>query len=221
MSSSFDHFPSVPDSPLLTDAHVVLASAHASCSSLRQAFVAAGREGQPNEHDQDLLRAMLAFATAGIDAMTKQIVADALAEIIGVQEGARAQFETFLKRRLSRDDGHEMMAKALAASDSRDQLIGALVGELTARSLQSREELSRVGAHFDVPTHEFISDPVALDAVFHARNQISHEMDIDLQGGLDRRERNYADMVSYANTVFRVARDLLREVDARLPVQVP
>jgi hypothetical protein len=108
------------------------------------------------------------------------------------------------------------MARALSSPDYRAHLLQALIADLTAGSLQSREELSRVGAHFGLPSRDFIANQDVLDIAFKVRNQITHEMDIDLEADLRRRHRHHADMVEYTNAVFEVGDRLLRRVDDML-----
>jgi hypothetical protein len=55
---------------------------------------------ESDEAQQDLLRAALLFAAAGVDSMVKQLIADALPAVIERSEGARAKLEDYVDRRL-------------------------------------------------------------------------------------------------------------------------
>jgi hypothetical protein len=59
--------------------------AHASAGSLLAGYNSLGKErgrGAPSDEQQDLLRAMLLLAGAGLDACTQQVVRDALPEVV-------------------------------------------------------------------------------------------------------------------------------------------
>ena len=69
-------------------------------------------------------------------------------------------------------------------------LIAELVGELTSQSLQSKDQVLRAASFFDIPSNALTPDIRLLDRIFQSRNQISHEMDVDLnQPNRNRRPR--------------------------------
>jgi len=73
--------PPPPGEPRCERAHKVICSAYASASSF--AHIYKDRvSGEPTDEDEDLLRAMLLFAGSGLDAMVKQLIADALPGVI-------------------------------------------------------------------------------------------------------------------------------------------
>jgi NADH dehydrogenase FAD-containing subunit len=59
-------------------------------------------KGTPTDEKQDLLRAMLIFATAGLDSMVKQLITDALPSVIEIDLGATAMFKKYVERRLEK-----------------------------------------------------------------------------------------------------------------------
>ncbi len=56
--------------------------------------------GMTTDEEQDLLRAMLVSAASGLDAMTKQLIREALPIIIQIGKEALAELEKFVTRRL-------------------------------------------------------------------------------------------------------------------------
>ena len=216
--SRFAHYPEKVRQPETLRAYAILSSAHASASSFLDAFDGAGTE-LDSDTREDLLRAMLIFAGAGLDSMAKQLVRDAMAQVIQLQDGARENLRDFVERRLRRDDPQavRLLAIALTSNQPRAELISELVDELTGGSLQSAEELSRLAAYFDVPTVELIPDFKLLSTIFAVRNQIAHELDADFsQDAGHRRPRERDEMVDYATELFRVAGKLLAAVEARV-----
>jgi hypothetical protein len=190
--------PARPTSSALVKSHSILERASESAESLFEAFatVRSARQahGTATDHEQDLLRAALIFAAAGLDAMVKQLVRDALHLVLAKDAGAHAQFAAFVLSRLRRLDPIDLrfLADSIAAPDPAKHLKIELTNELTASSLQSKDQLLRVAAYFAIPAAEISTDLNALKAVFEARNQIAHEMDILLgQPNRGRRQRRY------------------------------
>jgi hypothetical protein len=214
----FEHAPDEPANPPAKRGHAVLVSARTTAASLMTLHDSGDFE-EGSEVQQDLLRATLLLAAAGIDSMVKQLVHDALPSVIASKEGARARLEDFVDRRLRREDqsGMKLIAAALASNSSRASVVDALSRELRSSSLQSVEELSKAVAFFDIPTTDVIEDVPRLAEVFQARNQIAHEMDVDfLQEAGHRIPRDRDLVVGYVNLIFSTARAILTEVDTRL-----
>lgn len=165
------------------------------------------------------MRAMLTFASSGLDSMIKQLVRSALPAVIDLREGAQDKFQEFVERRLRRGDGpnYAFVAAVIADPNPRNHLLDGLVRELTSSSLQSVEEVLRVGSYFDIPSPNLISDPNAAKEIFAARNEIVHEMDIDFERpNRNRRPRRLQDMKDKTRALFEIAHRFLTEVNARL-----
>jgi hypothetical protein len=58
--------------------------------------------GAPTDEEQDLLRAMVVFAGAGLDSAVKQLASDGLLAATQRDLGANEQLKTFVQRRLGR-----------------------------------------------------------------------------------------------------------------------
>jgi hypothetical protein len=170
--------------------------------------------------EQDLLRAMLLFACSGLDAVVKQLVQDALEAVLDHDEGAQREFKKFAERRLKRTStGDErdrsaggqgffdasFLAELLVSFDPRSELVSALTMTLASDSLQSRDQLLKVAAHFALTKDEVMEDDKLTKEAFDARNQIAHEMDVDLESGEGRREREYDTMVRWSENIAQVS----------------
>ena len=224
MKSLFDHYPADETrSTLCEDAHFILCNAHDAASSFLDIFqkVRVGRSahGTPTDEEQDLLRAMLLFATAGLDSMVKQLVTDALPAVIGKDTGAAENFKQFVERRLEKNDrlDRKFLADIIADPDPRGRMLQILVKDLTSKSLQSSEQLLKTAAYFNIPSPNICKDIPGLTAIFDSRNQIAHEMDVDFaQTNRSRRPRARKTIFSSANTIFEVAAKFLENVDSKL-----
>lgn len=217
----FDCWPEAPSSHLAKDAHAILCYAHEAASSFLHIFETSrtGAQGSSTDEEQDLLRAMLTFASAGLDSMAKQLIKDALPTVIDRHEGAQTQFQQFAEKRLVGVDRLDarFLTLVLTGGNPRATLINELVRDLTAGSLQSKEALLRAAAYFAIPPDALTDHLPRLAGVFKSRNQIVHEMDMDFNHATrNRHTRPKKEMVDGTNELFRVARNMLREVDQRL-----
>jgi len=222
-STAFGEIPTQPVSEQCRDSHVILKatyqaadSFHTSFASIRDARTA---RGTPTDNEQDLLRACLVFAASGLDAVAKQLIGDALPSVIGTSPGAEQQFKTHVERQLKSDSDQlpSIVAAAISHANPRGHLIEGLQAHLTAGSLQSVEELMRVGAFFDIPSVDLVPNVEELKKAFTARNQIVHELDIDLsRSNRNRRSRTKQDLEGHALVVLETATRLLAQVDLKL-----
>lgn len=223
MSSLFGHYPSEPNCQQCRNAFTLLRNAHDTSGSFLEVFntTRKGRKarGASTDKDQDLLRAMLTFACAGLDSLVKQLIKDALPDVINCNEAAERTFRTDIERRIRRGEeiDHRLLADVLTQKKPRDRLIEILVSDLTSQSLQSKDQLLRVGSFFDIQSNSITNDPNGLARIFTARNQIVHEMDIDFSPtNRNRRSRTKQNMVAATNEIFRVSKVFLEEVDHKL-----
>ena len=71
--SRFQHYPNRPATEATQNAFTILCSTHNAASSFLDIFEATRRtrkaKGTPTDEEQNLLRAMLVFAGAGLDSM--------------------------------------------------------------------------------------------------------------------------------------------------------
>ena len=96
-------------------------------------------------------------------------------------------------------------------------MIDDLVRSLRASSLQSKDQLLKVAAHFNIPSNKLSTDLNLLKEIFDARNEVAHEMDIDFtQTNRSRRPRKKDSMIQFTTEIFRISKQCLAEVDALL-----
>jgi hypothetical protein len=219
----FKHHTSTPISLDCGTAHAILLNAHDAASSFLEIFgtIRTTRKavGMPTDEEQDLLRAMLVFASAGLDSMVKQLVRDVLPLIVECDAGATEMFKEYIERRLGMEEKHsrKFLADVLGDRNPRQRLMEQLLSDLTSESLQSTDQLLRVASYFNIPSRRITEDPKSLKEVFAVRNEIGHEMDIDFtQTNRSRRPRAKDKMVAYTNELFRVAAAFLSEADSKI-----
>lgn len=184
--------------------------------------------------EQDLLRAMLLFACSGLDAVVKQLIEDALECVLHHDDGAQREFQKFVERRLKKGGISEdqdrssasvfdarLMSELLVSFDPRTALISILRRHLTSDSLQSRDQLLKVAAHFALTREDIMSAPDVTKAAFEARNQIVHEMDIDLETGNQRRERDYPTLVRWSENIIAISAAFIDKVALKVASPSP
>ena len=222
MKNPLGSTPQKPKSDKLHKAHRILAGAYDAASHFLELFEnirESKGKGTSTDREQDLLRAMLVFTCAGLDSMLKQLVRDALESVIDCNDGAEVQFRSFVEKQLSRQGNPDskLLSELLTTGNPRSVLIGRLIDDLTSRSLQSKDEVLRAASYFDIARKEVASDLGKLEEIFHCRNQISHEMDIDFEpSNRNRRPRSRDDMIANTKAILQVAGKLLKAADKRL-----
>jgi hypothetical protein len=190
-----------------------------------------GSKGTSSHDEQDLLRAMLVFACSGLDAVVKQLINDALPAVIENDLGAQKEFQKFVERRLKKGiplDEKErapsgvqaldtvLLASLLTNQNPREALAKLLTASLTADSLQSRDQLLKVAAHFALTREQVISNDLVTKDAFKARNEIIHEMDVDLDGRKKRRQRTYDVMVGYSENMLSIGAQFITQVERKI-----
>lgn len=214
---------------LTANANTILAHARSTVGAFDRAFEAVRTsrgvtQGAPTDEEQDLLRAALVLAAAGLDSLTKYLIRDTITALLKTDANVRAQLEKFIQKRIQGtaevgeiSGGARFLAKILAAPSSRDQLIEEYIEDLTGGSLQSVDELFRAAKALGVDPAEVGVDARKLRPVFEARNQIIHELDIDLEGKRrKRRQRTKKSMLGDAEVLLGVGEKLIQNVAAKL-----
>lgn len=218
----FGSEPPQPAAGELHNAHLVLVHTRSTANSFLDAFqtrVKRRGRGAPTDQEYDLLRAMLVFACSGLDSTVKHAIREALPAVIDRVPRAEDNFRDFVQKQFSVEGRptNRLLATVLTADSPRRALVDHLVRDLTASSLQSKDQILRAGSFFDIPSRELIDDMELFDSVFRARNQIAHEMDIDFsQPRRNRAPRRRQDMVEYTTAVLDCAARFVGGVDLRL-----
>jgi hypothetical protein len=177
--------------------------------------------GMTTDNEQDLLRSMLVMAAAGLDATAKQLVQDTLSHLISFDDRARNSFEKFVARRLTADPGGtpvssglKLLAAALATPSPQIHLIKEYVNHLTGSSLQSTESLFEVAAALGADPNEAGLTPKDLDPIFATRNKIIHELDINLEARMRKRNvRSQRHMIHSSSRLLKLGSAFLLSVD--------
>lgn len=186
------------------------------------ALYKAGRAGVkgPSTHDQqDLYRAMLIFACAGLDVFVKQLVKNKIPQLIIADKEAENKFKEYVKRGLKKDDKEILNTIALALIDNtpRDIFLKEYIKSMTGESLQSVSELRKVSESSGLDTKKIFNDTKTnmIKDAFIARNQIIHEMDISVgesayrtTGYRTRRQRVSTVMEKHTKSILNLAEEL-------------
>lgn len=217
-----------PDAEELARAFQITRYAHASAKSLLAGFNSLGQArggGAPSHEQQDLLRAMLLFAGAGLDACAQQVVRDSLPRVVQINQEARQALTRFGAKRLRKDSRTDVggvdteLLTSLLIGDAEEGLIEVLIEELTGSSMQSVEELKRVAAHLGVvQTKPLLTAIEAVREPLQVRNRIAHDMDVKFTESTsrNRKGRKRADMVKDANLLLACSENLISAVDSAL-----
>jgi len=189
-----------------------------------------GAKGGPSTHaQQDLNRAMLVFACAGLDVLVKRLVKAKLSRLIEADKTVNEKFKEFVKRGLGKDDKALLNTIALALVDSnpKQMLVTEYIGTMTEDSLQSVPELQRVSNAAGLQTKVIFTNERMnrLKDAFIVRNQIIHEMDISITDGKGkgpghrtRRQRISRDMEQHTKEILDLGQELLVAFKERFAV---
>lgn len=205
---------------------LILRHAYESADALLKAYDLArqqrgGRRGMTTDQEQDLLRAMLVMAAAGLDAMSKQLIRDALPKLLERNDKALNTFEKFIARRLGNDldvsekaSANKFLARVLSRPSPQTQLIEEYIQDLTRGSLQSTEALFQIAAALGIDPPKAGIEPNTLTPIFHTRNSIIHELDINLAAPRrNRHVRRQTTMIRGTNLLLRLSAKILELVD--------
>jgi hypothetical protein len=214
-------------------AALVLEYAWRACKALREQCDASRRErratgGALTDAEQDLLRAMLVFAAAGLDSLLKQLIRDALHGLAARDAAVQAELETFVTRQIRPDSelggdaasGRKFIARILVAPVPLSRITEEYIRDLTGESLQSAEQLFRAAKALGVPERSLEVDAKRVKDIFAVRNQIIHEMDIHLDAkdkqARKRRSRTIDGMNNDADCLLRVGQRVIGAVEEKL-----
>lgn len=210
-------------------ARTILQHAHESAEGFLESFAAvrdlrgAGR-GTTTDEEQDLLRAILVFAAAGLDSTIKQLFRDALPQLVRQDSMVKKELQSFVTRQIRGLDGSEespagskFLAKILTAEGQLDELVELYVNDLTGSSLQSYGQLARAVRALGLEERTVGVDEKKLQHIFDVRNKMIHELDINLDAAKRNREtRNRNSMVNESNALLEVGDKILTAVEAKI-----
>ena len=212
---------------VLSNAALIHLSAITSCSSLYKAFEheREGRgatRGPSNLVEQDILRAMLVMSCAGFDSTIKQMIRDALPLLVNSNNTAQSQLEIFTERQFRRSDGDivtnsKFLAKILASKYTYQIVVESYIKELTGDSLQSTDQLFKAVKALGIDVKILPLKKDILNEIFLVRNQIIHELDIDLQGRRKRRSRTRDKIIAWCDYLLDLTKSIIEQVDMLVP----
>lgn len=209
-----------PISKELEKSHLILKECILTLNSL----LSIHNEIKSQEEKEDLLRAMFVFATGGLDSLIKQSIKDALSKLIEVNEGANNMFESFVEKEIQDKKSDEiridskLIAKLFTSTNPREELKKRLAYNLTSNSLQSKDQILKIAAYFDVPSNTLVNDFNTLQNIFLERNKIIHEMDINFDGDKSRNKRELEETVQFINSLLELGEKFIKEVDQKMNV---
>jgi hypothetical protein len=160
-------------------------SVDAVLETLEVLRVARGRvRGRLTSAEEDLLRAAIVFTGATLDATLKQLIRDALPVLLEKSKQSHDKFESFAGQRLGTSEiaDTKMIARYLVSSDPRARLIEDYIYDLTGSSLQSAEEVGKTAGALGINDAELRKRIDGLKTLFTARNEVSHELDLQSPG---------------------------------------
>ena len=221
--------PLKPECPETANARVILEHARGTVQAFDEAFsvVRANRgvtSGAPTDEEQDLLRAALVLAAAGLDSLTKHLIRESLPRLVEVDPAVQRGLEDFAVRSMRGDIGGEtdargikFLARIIAAPSQRGRLIEEYVDSLTGSSMQSPDQLFQAAAALGLDPKTTGVDVKVLKPIFDTRNDIIHELDIDLAGAKRKRHsRTRGKMLADAKALLEVGEGLIAGVEKKL-----
>lgn len=165
--------------------------------------------GRLTANEEDLLRAAVVFTGAGLDATLKQLIRDTLPQLLETNDQAHEKFETFAREKLGTGEiaDTRIIARYLTSASPRERLIEDYIYELTGSSLQSADEVQKVSGALGIEDKSLRKRIKELKALFVARNEISHELDLqrpEQRGDRTRRTRAIGATKSVCHDGFEV-----------------
>ncbi len=154
-------------------------------------------QGAPMDNEQDLLRAALVFAAAGLDSTLKELIKGSMRPLSKINTNVQEQFESFIQRKLRGDSdelgpasANKFLASILASDLPQERLLSEYVLYLTGSSLQSVDQLFKSTSALGAETKIIADNKAELKKIFSARNQIIHELDVKFTGKVGHQQRN-------------------------------
>lgn len=212
-------------------ARTILDSSRSSARSFLKAFDTVRKarnanQGRPTNEEQDLLRASLVFAAAGLDSMLKQLIRGNIKELAEKDSDVQRELEKFVQRQIRGDSedpetisGHKFLANVLLAARPQDRIIEEYVRELTGSSLQSADQLFKATNALGIDPKSIGLDHAKLKATFDIRNKIIHELDVNLntgRGKQSRQNRKRPELEDHVNELLNVGEKILKAVELKL-----
>ena len=207
-----------------------LASAYDSVASLIQETYPAlrgqrtGSRGRLTHAEQDIFRAAVVFAGAGVDTVFKEAMRGCIEIQIERSEGAREKCLDFVTRKIGEGPGvgARQMAELLIQSNPGAALRSAYIDQLTGSSLQSVTQVTNAMSALGLQDERSLyKDAKSLNDLFRARNEIAHELDMTPasaggRGARTRRERSGTTYITMCHGGLDFAQRILNALERSL-----
>lgn len=200
--------------------------AYASVHSLLELFQQekkrrGNKRGILSEIEQDLLRAALTFACAGLDAVLKHAIKDSLRTLLSKDSDVERRFAEFIERKISSSPtstgGLKFLSQVLSKPNSWEALTDSYINFLVGSSLQSEEEVIRVCGALGIEPAAVQLKKNSHRHIFVIRNEVIHEMDIDLAVRPRKRiTRGQQGTLDAINQTLKLARDFVIQLDEKI-----
>jgi hypothetical protein len=182
------------------------------------------RTSQVRNYSMDVLRSMIVFSGAGLDAAIKQLVQESLPDLVRINALAKRRFEEFAEKVTNARavDGNKVLARILVSDSPQAALLTLYLESLVRPSMQSVKELRRITGAFGLNDARLNSRIGALEKGFHARNQIVHDLDLlepSGKGERSRRDRNLEETVGICHDILNAGQEIINAVDDSLAVR--
>lgn len=204
----------------------VVNHAEKSVNGFLDAFTAVRRDrgtsqGAPTDVDQDLARAAVVFAAAGLDSCIKHLIKDSIHSLSAFDQKVGDKLDKFVKKLISADSP-DRLAAALLADSPRQSLVDSYIYDLTGSSLQSFEELSKGAGALGIDVTLLTQQKNEIVEIFKTRNRIIHELDVKFeaqQGQRDRNGRTKSQLSQDAKLLISLAKSFIQSVENKLDNQ--
>jgi hypothetical protein len=225
MPQGFAHDAADKSQRYLEGAHEAVEAVFDTLEKIRQLRKAEGGgiQGQLTNNENDQLRAAIVFSGAGLDATLKQMIRDTLPLLLEAgNEQAHKKLEDFTHERLGTGEiaDTRAIARYLTSASPRDRLIEDYIYELTGSSLQSSEEVQKVAGALGINDADLRKKIDELKPLFTARNEISHELDLqspEKPGDRTRRSRPISQTKDTCYSAFEIGQLIVNAVGTQLP----
>lgn len=138
--------------------------------------------GRLNEGEVDLLRSSIVLAGAGLEAVLKRLVSDALPGLLGTprkNSGAVRKYKEYVRGQFQDRGATGAWIEAIISEDPRPQMTSLYIDALISRSIQSETELRAVRDALGIDEEQVPNDRIAgVRGFLSARNQVAHDLDL-------------------------------------------
>ena len=199
---------------LTDEIHEILLKSHETCKHFLSIYdnLNNSTKGKPTDKNQDLLRAMLVFASSALDVILKSLVRKNLKNCIDKKDQSRESFGKFVKRSIGRSVSSrnfyvdvDFLAEIISEENGRDLLIKKYVDKSISESLQSKGKIIEISSMLGIEISK--NENINVDdfqEIFKVRNEIIHQMDVSRNSDDHRKriQRKRDDLVEHTNKIF-------------------